>query len=517
MDNICNKNKIYRGGRAFFAFCCTVIIACMAAASALVTVYYPSDYSEVPFIELSVFPAAVGTAVVLLCGILFYRFGILKSLNTKHLTCFMTAFALIFGALWVTFSKDTPGSDMELVCINAENMAVGDFSMLRPLAYFSQFPFQLGIGTVVFVFRLIFGEGYQLAFQLMNVFCAAVMFYYIAHITDLLFKSRGASVLVRLMLMLCTPVLLCCTLLYGSIISPMFCVMALFYALSAASQKKRFYILSVLCITLGYLCKPNALIFAIGIAVYLVFETISSRKLLPVITAVCMALTIILAGEGMLAVYENISGYDLHSGMPKTAWIAMGLQEGPLAPGWFNSYTDTLYISSSGDEATIKQEALSSIKSSVVNFIQSPGYALRFFTQKAIIQWCEPTYSGFWVSAPDIVHGEDRELRAIITLLYFGQPHDIAVFLMDTTQLLFYGGAAYCLIRRFKKLSIAQLTPAIIIIGGAAYHLISESKCLYALPYYVLFVPYAAFGIYILCKDLSELLRRCIGRLAYRR
>lgn len=503
MDEIYEKNKIYRGARAFFGFMCAAVIGCMAAASAVLTVYYPPDYSEVPFIEVSVFPALAGTAVLLLCAVLAYGFGLFKQLNIKHLTCFMAAFAVIFGALWVVFAKDTPGSDMALVCENAEKMAAGDFSMLRPLAYFSQFPFQLGIGTVIFIFMLIFGENYQLAFQLANVFCAAVMLYYLAHITDLLFKSRGASVLVRLLLMLCTPVFLCCTLLYGNIISPMFCVMALFYALGASS-KKHGYLLAVICMAFGYLCKPNALIFAIGIAIYLVFQAIARRKVLPVATAVCIFAAMWLSGEGMLNIYENVSGYDLHSGMPKTAWIAMGLQEGPLAPGWFNSYTDSIYIANGGDEAEISAEAMSSIKSSVKNFVQSPGYTLRFFGQKAIIQWCEPTYSGFWVSAPDVVHGEDGGLRAIITLLYFGQLHDIAVFLMDTVQLLFYGGAAYCIWRNFKRLTIAQLTPAIIILGGVAYHLLSESKCLYALPYYVLFVPYAAFGIYTLCGDIGK-------------
>ena len=58
----------------------------------------------------------------------------------------------------------------------------------------------------------------------------------------------------------------------------------------------------------------------------------------------------------MLLGMEAVSGFDLHSGEPFTAWIAMGLQEGRWAR-LVHQYNDILYVLSPGDGAAITAEA----------------------------------------------------------------------------------------------------------------------------------------------------------------
>ena len=45
-----------------------------------------------------------------------------------------------------------------------------------------------------------------------------------------------------------------------------------------------------------------------------------------------------LMGKGLTVFYEVRSGQTITKGMPKPLWIAMGMQEGERAEGWYNEF-----------------------------------------------------------------------------------------------------------------------------------------------------------------------------------
>ncbi|MEG2697930.1 MAG: glycosyltransferase family 39 protein [Ruthenibacterium sp.] len=487
--------RAYRVLRRFFWSVGALLFLLLALFSLIVTTYYPPDYSETPWFSFSaLLPVAFCAA---LCWVLLWlwdqKIGI-ERINLRILTVVMLVYTFIVPLLWVIGARDIPGADMAFVSSNAVQMLEGNYTLLSPTKYFSQFPFQLGISSLLAFFRVLFRDGYLFAYQVFNALCCPPLFLLCVKLTHLLFHSKKAEVLACLLCMCSLPVMLCCTLIYGTIVSILLCVFALYGALRAVRHDgKQWCFLSLLSIVLAVLLKPNSTVFLIGILLLFCFTALQNKSWRPLVWVIIFLVCLLFSKEALLRYYETKSGYDLHSGESQLAWVAMGLQEGPLAPGWFNFYVDTIYAKNNADAAAIKEQSLQSIRDSAVNFLRSPGYALRFFSAKLASEWCEPTYAGFWVSEPD--EGQERSVSDTMMQLYYGTPHTVLVSALDTVQLLLFSGAACCLWKRRKTLSLAALTPVIIIAGGFLYHLIAEGKSLYILPYTVLLLPYAACGL----------------------
>ena len=192
---------------------------------------------------------------------------------------------------------------------------------------------------------------------------------------------------------------------------------------------------------LAMLAKPNSAVFLVGLGLLYMLAALRQKKLRP-LAGLALALALCLAAsEAMLLCMEAVSGYDLHSGEPFAAWVAMGLQEGPLGPGWFNQYNDILYVLHQGDGAAITAEAAEMIKARCLVFLRQPSYAAHFFGLKTLTQWCEPTYAVFWTDRSALL----ESLPAAVRAFYAGPVHHAAVYAADVVQALTYAGAALAL------------------------------------------------------------------------
>ena len=66
--------------------------------------------------------------------------------------------------------------------------------------------------------------------------------------------------------------------------------------------------------------------------------------------------------------------------------------------------------------------------------------------------------------------------------------------------------AAACLMLRVLDIRGAALKvvlPALILLGGLSYHLLFEAKSQYAMPYFVLMMPIAAYGLFALFRRVA--------------
>ena len=66
-------------------------------------------------------------------------------------------------------------------------------------------------------------------------------------------------------------------------------------------------------------------------------------------------------------------------------------------------------------------------------------------------------------------------------------------------QLIFLGVLLSCVFLWCKR-DILQCLPVLVILGGILYHLLFEAKSQYALPYFILMIPLAAYGFCSLFK-----------------
>ena len=487
------KNRFYRLCRCVFFWCTALSFSLLAVCSAVVTAYFPADYTEIPFLSVSALPwVALGCGAACAAGVwLVRRLRCVPPRALKLAACLCVFF---ISAVWAWFNGAAPEADRAMVCAGASGLLAGDYSLLRPLAYYSQFPYQLGTTLWAALLARLFGTGHHFfAFEVCNALFAALLTWFLLGITQLLTESRAALIAGAALCIATFPTALLSTFIYGTLASAACCAGAVYYAMQAVcSGRWRCYFAAGGLMALAMLAKPNSAVFLVGLGLLYMLAALRQKKLRP-LAGLALALALCLAAsEAMLLCMEAVSGYDLHSGEPFAAWVAMGLQEGPLGPGWFNQYNDILYVLHQGDGAAITAEAAEMIKARCLVFLRQPSYAAHFFGLKTLTQWCEPTYAVFWTSRSALL---ESLAPAAVRAFYAGPVHHAAVFAVDVVQALTYAGAALALWLRRRSLSAEALIPAVIVFGGLVFHTFWEAKSLYIWSYAIMMIPYAAAGL----------------------
>lgn len=502
----CCLDPVYRLCRTVFFVCTALCFTLLALCSLVVTAYFPGDYTEIPFLSVGAMPwVAIGCGAACTAGVWAgKRLTCRLSPRTWKLAASLLVFVL--SAVWAWYNGAAPEADRVMVCTGAQNLLQGDYSLLRPLAYYSQFPYQLGTTLWAALLAGIFGTGHHFfAFECFNALFAALLTWFLLDITQLLTQSRAALATGALLCVAFFPSALLSTFIYGTLASAAFSAGAVVCAMHAVrSGAWRRYLAAGFLMALAMLAKPNSAVFLVGLCLLYLLAAICRRRLRPLAGLAIAVFLCLAASEALLLIMEHFSGYELHNGEPFTAWIAMGLQEGPLGPGWFNQYNDILYVIHQGDAAAITAEAVEMIKARCLAFLQNPLYAVHFFGRKTLTQWCEPTYAVFWTSRSALL---EELAPAALRMWYAGPAHHAAVYVADVVQALVYLGAAGALWLHRRKWGVEELIPAVIVFGGFVFHTFWEAKSLYVWSYAVLMIPYAAVGL----PAAYAALRRRIG------
>jgi hypothetical protein len=221
------------------------------------------------------------------------------------------------------------------------------------------------------------------------------------------------------------------------------------------------------------------------------------RKARFAVAALCLFILPLGASVLPKAILSARTGVTFQSDTPQSAWLVMGLQEGPRAAGWYNSYPWTI-IATAGFN-TQKADALISadIQERLERFARDPIYALHFFHAKLTTLWGETTYESLWVNSAG-KHGDNRAAFADVLLSSPALPRYMDVY-ANALYLAFALGLVMLAMRRIKHNDFAEdyglLLLAIAVFGGFLYHMLFEAKSQYLLPYLVMMVPVAAAGI----------------------
>ncbi|QSY58257.1 hypothetical protein BLI708_02845 [Bifidobacterium imperatoris] len=173
----------------------------------------------------------------------------------------------------------------------------------------------------------------------------------------------------------------------------------------------------------------------------------------------------------------------------------MGMQDSPLAPGWYNSYVTEVYEKGNGNPSVINELSKQAIHERTSYFLHHPKEAARFYAWKEITQWSDPSFESLWTVFGGV---DDKDLNSDSKLqLSFrqGTLRWAYTFWCDVIQSLIYMGTAFMLFVKRKQWEPEQLALLLIFLGGFAFHTMWEAKSDYVLPYFILLIPYAAAGL----------------------
>lgn len=205
-------------------------------------------------------------------------------------------------------------------------------------------------------------------------------------------------------------------------------------------------------------------------------------------------------------VYAERAGLKrLPGGVPKIAWIAMGLQEGDeggYACGWYNSYNWSVYSENEYDRERTTQACLENLSHSLQKLIHDQRYALNYAYKKFTSQWNMPTFQSLITNEWNSRHAENLSSVALFFIYGFGR--DILYSIMNFYHFfMFLCCGVYC---RFslKEWSLERAYFVLNIFGGFLFHMIWEAKTRYVLGYFVLFLPLAAWGLNKLTEKMGN-------------
>lgn len=380
--------------------------------------------------------------------------------------------------------------------------------------YIQTYPQQCGMALFFELFIRLFGANPVPAFGIFSGVCAGLCVLALCAICRQLSDSPAAVALCALLCLLFAPLGLYSPFVYGTLISPTFSFWGLYGVLRLCkggdAHNGRSWLLALL-LPLSAAAYNGALIFGIAAFLALLFSGIAGgrqgllRLALPgvLLLALCAG-----AEPGAQAIFCARTGTPAYEGMPKTAWIAMGIHaddENTVAgPGSYNGTNRSLFWDNKADAAATDAAAWENIRQYLNGYKQDHARFVSFFSTKTAYQWLDPWFGALTMNynpatdspgpfAALLCDGEGlvfRALRAVLTVL-------LGVIYLGAA-----GGTAVLAVRRRGSVW-AQLC-GITFLGSFIFQLVWESKSRYCFPYALLLLPLAAVGLSVLVEKLPK-------------
>ncbi len=506
------QKKLLRMADGVVLWLSILLFGFLTAASMISTAYFTPDssYGERPEYRWDNIPLNL-LFLAAVVGILyiFYKKQIFEKISVKALAAVAVLFVIGMSLLWIQASHTYPEADQKAVSWVSCLMTQNNFLFFEHGKYMQIYPNQLGLAAILeTLYRLTGGEKWK-AFMYLTALANGAVVYLLYRITDRLYHDQNVDRLVLLASMSCMQIVLYSTFLYGIMLGLAFALGA-FYALLLFLDhgKWRYAISAGILIGISILVKNNYSIFLVALGILLLYDAVRKsgegiKKAGKSLTAIVILIGLTaLLSKSLTVFYEFRSGIPIESGMPKSLWVAMGMQEGERAEGWYNEFNFDTYVNSDCDPVASDAIAKEAIAESLQHFQKDPAYAVRFYLRKTLSQWNEPTYEALWVNQ---FHSGD--FSTIVQSIYEGKLYQFFSEYMNLFQLLVYGAVFAGLLmsrKGEKQWQLTKLFLTMVILGGFFFHTIWEAKSQYIFPYFVCMLPGAAAGLNGLLRKLSS-------------
>lgn len=447
----------------------------------------------------------------------FYDF--FAKVNIRILEIGLAVWTAILGVIWIYSVTSVPAADSANLFEAATNSANDDYSKFFNNSgfyfseyynghnYFHFFPFQLGFVFFSEIVYRIFGTDSSMPVQIINVLSLASAYFALARITALLFKRKSIEFIAILLLAVCFQPVFLCTFVYGNIIGMSTAVWACLFLIKYFQTNRWVWIIPAGCLLmLSTIVKYNNLIYLVAFVIMLILHAVKNKKWQSLAFALAMCILCVGSSKLIIMSYEARANTQFESGLTQTMYFDLGLQESPMAPGWYTKTAVNDYMKGGFDAERGNAVAQTSIDRRLEEMSDDLGYAFDFFGKKILSQWNEPSYESIWISQ---VKQHSHELSDLAKDIYnngfWGQLFALHFnFYMQILFVLFALGIYLLFIDR--KTNIETVLLPLVLLGAFGYHLLFEAKSQYACTYIPLLVPTAAYAMNkILFSDYAKI------------
>lgn len=418
-----------------------------------------------------------------------------KIVLSRYFGAAVCAAAGIAAVLLVLAGQYYPKYDQRHVIEAAARLNQHIYTDFEQGDYLFVFPFQTGVVLYFQILSFLFGNGNHVAFQIVNCLWIALTYYFFMKIAGILWEEHPArQAWTAVLCILFLPYLLYATFLYGTVVGMAFAMLTFYMMLRYERDSKvRYLLIGGLSMAVAIVIKSNYVIFMIAAVIYLVLKLMQERNsglrnAVPRLLLMGMLIGGFLLGRlGVDAYIRSLNGGEAVKGIPMTAWIAMGLQDGKGAPGWYNGYNNGVYIENDYDYERTSAAVMEEMKRIVRGYPKDINTSVSFFVKKVSSQWNNPTFQSLWIL-------EERPGRGGLDWLLSGDGRYAYIFWVNILHTWILAGVFLYSVLRFKKGTVEESILPITFLGGFLFHLFWEAEGLYAILYFPVLLPLAVCG-----------------------
>lgn len=446
------------------------------------------------------------TVLILLLAFLRYKVdaGVWDKIISKRVLVVITVIWFIMLVGWIHVTLMIPAYDQYDVFNAAKELIQKDYSRWEYGMYMYDCPHQNAMVLCYVPFHLLFPNNTIFAIEVFNLICWFGAICGLSRLAHQYFQNVKIARIVYLGLLFFFPAWGYITFLYGNIPALLCCVWAIsFERQYEDSGKMKYGVFMALCLLVAIMWKQNSYIWAIGICIMLFMDVVRKKRKESILVILMVAGFLIAECISIPILMQRITGHETNHGYPALSFVAVGLNESNIAPGWYNEF----FVKMGREKGYIKEEmnkaSIEEIKNRLQIFTDDPEYGVRFFGRKLYAMWSSPDFEGTLLINRRNYEGDLPYW--VKDIIYNGGIANTVLFLIeDIMQSVYTFGIILYLIFDRKKLDLRKACPMILLIGGFIFHFFWEGKTQYSFPYYIMLFPYAVKGFYSITLYLKS-------------
>ena len=452
----------------------------------------------------------------LACIVLMRRNIRLSEVNTRFVIFVMLIVTTIIPLIWINLVQSISSGDAMILLNTARDAARDNYRSFSTsydyygnYSYYLYYPFQLGyVFFAEILFRIFGTDSTDVLFQIPNVIALDFIYAGVVMVTKRIFDRKAVTNMTAIALTVCLQPMFMTTFTYGILPGLAFAIWSVYFTVRYMQENKLLFAgIAALLISLAVLLKYNNMIILAAIVIALILHVIGTKRFL----ALAAAAVMVVGGVGLQKLviysYSQRSGVELKTQVSQVLYGYMGVSESPMAPGWYNGLA----------MMTLRDAALNSVSHQLdsdavktaneiawkgigdrLKELSDSGTLVEFFKKKLLSQFNEPSFESVWLSQVrkhNIPKGE--ELPSLVTSVYSGGLATLLDRWFGWYNMIIYigfaAGMAFLIIRR-KAQATTVILP-ITVLGAVLYHMLFEGKSQYLLPYFILLIPFAMYGL----------------------
>lgn len=459
-------------------------------------------------------------SLIIAIGIILISYGLSKiKLKRKIKIVIITLILIIYAIIqivWINVAVATPYADSEQLLVIAKEM-LGDEGLSTYCAnYIQYYPQQLTLVTIITGIFKIFNTTNYIIFEYANVICNILSILGLYAITKKITKeSTNKNIIFWIISLTFIPIIMLATFVYGDFLGLPFAIWAVYFAINYEKTNKiRNIIYTAICLSIAVLLRMNYFIFAIAIVIYWIINLLEQKNKTQILKEIGMIILLIviimLPNKIIKNTYSkkyNLSSEKAFSTIP---YLYMGMSEGEYSNGWYNNQMgDTVYhlMNDEREEAKkVSEQCTSNLKNRIKYLMQNPIYTIKFYSEKIITTWAEPSYEYAFYNTkyPETIKIEEHYIANKLTS---GKIYEASKIYQKAIIYLILIGSLITIIVNIKKLNKEILLICLIFLGGFCFHILWETKSRYIIPYILILIPIAIEGIDIGIQKTKSIIK----------